>query len=79
MSSFGNEKNNSENPDDDSSFYTFLAGILIVFIIYYFISICKKIFYKIPLDENQYINCHCSKCIKRIKEYNLKIKRKNIK
>ena len=78
MSSFGNEKNNSENPDDDSSFYTFLAGILIVFIIYYFISICKKIFYKIPFDENQYINCHCSKCIKRIKEYNLKIKRKNI-
>ena len=78
MSSFGNEKNNSENPDDDSSFYTFLAGILIVFIIYYFISICKKIFYKIPFDENQYINCNCSKWIKRIKEYNLKIKRKNI-
>ena len=77
-SSFKNENKNSGDYGEDSSFYSFLASILIVFIIYYFFKICKKIFYKIPFDEKQYINCHCSKCIKRIKEYNLKIKRKNI-
>ena len=77
-SSFNDENKNSGATEEDSSFYSFLASILIVFIIYYFFKICKKIFYKIPFDEKQYINCHCSKCIKRIKEYNLKIKRKNI-
>ena len=77
-SSFKDENKNSGSTEEDSSFYSFLASILIVFIIYYFFKICKKIFYKIPFDEKQYINCHCSKCIKRIKEYNLKIKRKNI-
>ena len=77
-SSFNDENKNSGETEEDSSFYSFLASILIVFIIYYFFNICKKIFYKIPFDEKQYINCHCSKCIKRIKEYNLKIKRKNI-
>ena len=77
-SSFKDENKNSGATEEDSSFYSFLASILIVFIIYYFFKICKKIFYKIPFDEKQYINCHCSKCIKRIKEYNLKIKRKNI-
>ena len=77
-SSFKDEYKNSGATEEDSSFYSFLASILIVFIIYYFFKICKKIFYKIPFDEKQYINCHCSKCIKRIKEYNLKIKRKNI-
>ena len=77
-SSFKDENKNSGSTEEDSSFYSFLASILIVFIIYYFFKICKKIFFKIPYDEKQYINCHCSKCIKRIKEYNLKIKRKNI-
>ena len=77
-SSFKDEYKNSGATEEDSSFYSFLASILIVFIIYYFFKICKKIFFKIPYDEKQYINCHCSKCIKRIKEYNLKIKRKNI-
>ena len=78
-SSFGNGKKNSENIEEDTSFYTFFAGILIVFILYYFIVILKKIFYKFPFaDEEEYINCHCDKCINRIKEYKLKIKRKNI-
>ena len=76
-SSFG-KNNNSEKKEDDTSFYSFLAGILLVFILYYFIAILRKIFYNIPFDENQYINCHCSKCIKRFEEYKLKIKRKNI-
>ena len=78
-SSFGNDKKNSENIEEDTSFYTFFAGILIVFILYYSIVILKKIFYKFPFaDEEEYINCHCDKCINRIKEYKLKIKRKNI-
>ena len=77
-SSFGERKNNYNNGDDDTSFYTFLAGILLVFIFYYFITILKKIFYKIPFNENEYINCHCSRCIKRYEDYKLKIKRKNI-
>ena len=75
-SSFGNKNNNKE---EDTSFYSFLAGILILFVIYYFIVILKKIFYEIPFNNsNKYINCHCSKCIKRYEEYKLKIKRKNI-
>ena len=77
-SSFENDKNNSENMKEDTSFYTFFAGILIVFILYYFIIILKKIFYKFPFDDEEYINCHCGKCIYRINEYKLKIKRKNI-
>ena len=72
-SSFG-----KENKEDDTSFYTFIAGILIVFIIYYFIAIIRKIFYKLPFDEKEYINCHCDKCIKRIEVYKLKIRRKNL-
>ena len=78
-SSFGKENKNSGNIEDDTSFYTFLAGILIVVVIYYFFAILKRIFYKIPFnDENNYINCHCSKCKKRYEEYKLKIKGKNI-
>ena len=78
-SSFGNQNKNSENLENDTSFYTFIAGILLVFILYYFIVILKKIFYNIPFnDENQYINCHCSICKNRYEEYKLKIKKKNI-
>ena len=77
-SSFSNNKN-SANKEDDTSFYTFLAGILLVFIFYYFIVILKKIFYKIPFnDENSYMNCHCSLCKKRYEEFKSKTKRENI-
>ena len=78
-SSFGNQNKNSENLENDTSFYTFIAGILLVFILYYFIVILKKIFYNIPFnDESQYLNCHCSICKNRYEEYKLKIKKKNI-
>ena len=77
-SSFKKENKNLDDKEDDTSFYTFIAGILIVFIIYYFFSILKKIFYKIPFDEKHYINCHCDKCIKRFEEYKQKIRRNNI-
>ena len=77
-SSFSNNKN-SANKEDDTSFYTFIAGILLVFIFYYFIVILKKIFYKIPFnDENSYMNCHCSLCKKRYEEFKSKTKRENI-
>jgi preprotein translocase subunit Sec63 len=80
MSSFNNEyKREKEDKKEDNSYYTFLAGILIIFVIRYFIIIIKRIFYKIPYDnENKYINCHCSKCKERYKNYRLKIKSKNI-
>ena len=79
MSSSFNDNRKKGNIEDDTSFYTFLAGILLVFIFYYFIVIIKKIFYKIPFnDENSYINCHCSICIKRYEEFKLKTKRNNI-
>ena len=69
-SSFGNQNKNSENLENDTSFYTFIAGILLVFILYYFIVILKKIFYNIPFnDESQYLNCHCSICKNRYEEY----------
>jgi hypothetical protein len=50
-SSFGNQNKNSENLENDTSFYTFIAGILLVFILYYFIVILKKIFYNIPFND----------------------------
>ena len=80
MSSFNDEyKREKEDKKEDNSYYTFLAGILIVFVIRYFIIIYKRIFYKVPYDdENKYINCHCSKCKERYKNYKLKIKSKNI-
>ena len=80
MSTFNNEyKREKEDKKEDNSYYTFLAGILIIFFIRYFIIIIKRIFYKIPYDnENKYINCHCSKCKERYKNYRLKIKSKNI-
>ena len=80
MSTFNNEyKREKEDKKEDNSYYTFLAGILIIFVIRYFIIIIKRIFYKIPYDnENKYINCHCSKCKERYKNYRLKIKSKNI-
>ena len=78
-SSFGNQNKKSENLENDTSFYTFIAGILLVFILYYFIVILKKIFYNIPFnDESQYLNCHCSICKNRYEEYKLTIKKKNI-
>ena len=79
MSSSFNDDKKSGNIEDDTSFYTFLAGILLVFIFYYFIVILKKIFYKIPFnDEKSYINCHCSLCKKRYEEFKFKIKGNNI-
>ena len=80
MSSFNNEyKREKEDKKEDNSYYAFLAGILIIFVIRYFIIIIKRIFYKIPYDnENKYINCHCSKCKERYKNYRLKIKSKNL-
>lgn len=80
MSSFNNDyKKDKEEQKQDNSYFTFLAGIIIIFVIRYFIIIYKRIFYKVPYnDENKYINCHCSKCKERYNNFKLKIKSKNI-
>lgn len=79
MSSSFSDNKNSANKEDDTSFYTFLAGILLVFIFYYFIVILKKIFYKIPFnDENSYLNCHCLLCKNIYEKFKSKIKKENI-
>lgn len=80
MSSFNDnykDKNNEKN--EDTSYFTFLSGILGLFILYFFINILKRIFYKIPFsDQNKYINCDCSICKERYKKFKMKIKSKNI-
>ena len=80
MSSFNKENNNiNDERGEDTSFYSFLAGILILFVIHYFIKIYRRVFYKVKFDdENKYLNCHCSKCEERFKKYRLKIKSQNI-
>ena len=79
MSSFSSSYKNKTNEKEDNSYYTFLSGILLLIIIHYFIKIYKKIFYKVLFDdENKYINCQCSKCKERYKNYKLKIKSQNI-
>ncbi len=80
MSSFNDnykDKNNEKN--EDTSYFTFLAGILGVFVLYFFIKIFKKIFYNIPFsDERKYINCECSICKERYEKFKKNIKSKNI-
>ena len=78
MSSFNSGNKNTQNEEaQDTSYFTFLATILFIVVIYYIIIIYKRIFYKVPYDdEKKYINCHCSKCKERYKKYKLKIKLK---
>ena len=80
MSSYNSNHSQNENQKpQDNSYFTFLAGILLLFVIYFAITIFKKIFYKVPFsDEKKYINCHCSKCKERYEILKLKIKSKNI-
>ena len=80
MSSFNTNHNENENQKShDNSYFTFLAGILLLFVIHFTLIIFKKIFYKVPFsDEKKYINCHCSKCKERYENLKLKIKSKNI-
>ena len=84
MSSFNKEKEykkykSKETESENTSYYTFFAGILLIIVIRYFIVIYKKIFYKVKYnDESKYKNCHCSKCKERYQIYKLKIKSQNI-
>ena len=81
MSSFNDnnsgDKNNENN--EDTSYFTFLAGVLGIFVLHFFIKILKKIFYNVPFsDQKKYINCNCSKCKERYEKFKTKIKSKNI-
>ena len=80
MSSSGSGNKNTQNDEiQDTSYFTFLAAILFIVVIHHIIIIYKRIFYKVPYDdENKYINCHCSKCKERYQKYKLEIKSKNI-
>ena len=80
MSSFNSGYKNAQNEENqDNSYFTFLTAILLLVVIHYIILIYKRIFYKVPYDdENKYINCHCSKCKERYNYYKLKIRAKNI-
>ena len=79
MSSFNDNYKDKNNEKEDTSYFTFLAGILGLFVLHYFIVILKKIFYNIPYyDQNKYINCNCSKCKERYEKFKMKIKSKNI-
>ena len=65
--------------DDNNSYFTFLAGILLVIVTYLLIHILKKIFHKIPyLDQVKYLNCNCSKCNERLEKYKIKDRKKYI-
>jgi hypothetical protein len=79
MSSFNDNSRDKNKENEDTSYFTFLAGILGIFVLHFFIKILKKIFYNIPLsDQKKYINCNCSKCKERYEKFQMKIKSKNI-
>jgi len=80
MGSFNTDYQESENMKmKDILYYTFFSSIFGILVIYYFIKIIKRCFYKIPFsDEEKYINCHCSKCKKRYEKFKTKIKNQNI-
>ena len=78
MSSF-NDNNSGDKNNEDTSYFTFLAGVLGIFVLHFFIKILKKIFYNVPFsDQKKYINCNCSKCKERYERFKTKIKLKNI-
>ena len=80
MGEFNSDYKETENMKmKDILYYTFFAIIFGILVIYYFINIIKRCFYKIPFsDEEKYINCHCSKCKKRYEKFKIKIKGQNI-
>ena len=80
MGAFNSDYKEPENMKiKDILYYTFFAIIFGILVIYYFIKIIKRCFYKIPFsDEEKYINCHCSKCKKRYEKFKIKIKDQNI-
>lgn len=67
----------NENDDIEQS-YTFFAGILLVPIVFTFISLFKRLCYKKKFCSKEYCNCQCKKCIKRLEEYHINFKKEKI-
>ena len=80
MGKINNDYKGNENIKmKDILYCSFSATVFGILVIYYFIKIIKRCFYKIPFsNEEKYINCHCSKCKKRYEKFKIKIKDQNI-
>ena len=73
MSSFDKDDN-----DNLVESYPFMAGILLVLLISFFIATIKRVFHEVPFsDEKKYNNCKCKKCLERYEKFKKITKKEN--
>lgn len=61
---------NKDNNDNLVESFPFMAGILLVLLISFFVATLRRIFYEIPFsDEKKYSNCKCKKCLERYEKF----------
>ena len=81
MSSFSENFKRDENKDtqyDDSAFYTFAIGLLLVGIVILTVLIIRRLLYEKKYDQKTIKNCGCSACQGRLKAYYSKVRSQNI-
>ena len=81
MSSFSENfqrDDNKETQVDDSAFYTFAIGMLLVGIVTFLILIIRRLLYDKKYNSKTMKNCQCSHCKERLNKYYSKIRAENI-